>query len=65
MGRANGLKGFENIKNARLVDKQMTVENDLLTPTFKAKRDNIKSYFADSLNEMYLEIGDQEIKGLK
>ena len=35
IGNANGLKPFEQVKAIRLSTKEFTVENGLLTPTFK------------------------------
>ncbi len=31
----------------------MTVENDLLTPTFKLKRDKVKNFFLQEIKDMY------------
>lgn len=36
-GKANGLKGFENVKNIYLTPDMFTPENGLLSPTFKLK----------------------------
>ena len=36
-GKKDGLKGFENIKALYLDNEAFTVENNLLTPTFKLK----------------------------
>jgi long-chain acyl-CoA synthetase len=36
-GRANGLKGFENVKSVYLTTEQFSVDNDCMTPTFKLK----------------------------
>ena len=37
-GKANDLKGFENVRSIHLESSPFSVENDLLTPTFKLKR---------------------------
>lgn len=36
--KENGLKGFERIVDFKVLSEPWTVENDLLTPTFKLKR---------------------------
>jgi long-chain acyl-CoA synthetase len=36
-GRANGLKGFENVKAVYLTTEPFSAENDCMTPTFKMK----------------------------
>lgn len=36
-GKADGLKGFENVKNLLLISDPFTPENNLLSPTFKLK----------------------------
>ena len=41
-GKANDLKGFENVKRIRLEIEPFSVENDMLTPTFKLKRHQAK-----------------------
>ncbi|RHZ45732.1 hypothetical protein Glove_658g22 [Diversispora epigaea] len=55
-GRANGLKGFENVKNIHLTHEQFTLQNDLLTPTFKLKRHQAKIRYQKEINEVYSEI---------
>jgi len=56
LGKAGGLKGFELIKALRLESSPFTVENDLLTPTFKLKRPKAKQYYIAQIDEMYAEI---------
>ena len=50
------LKGFELIAKIRLVDVVLTVENDLVTPTFKKKRPCLKRHFSQMFDVMYSEI---------
>ena len=47
------LKGFEMIKAVYLDDQEFTIENDLLTPTFKPKRAQLQKKYQDQLNSMY------------
>jgi long-chain acyl-CoA synthetase len=48
------LASFESIKAFRLLD-EFTIENDLLTPTMKVKRNVALERFADQVEEMYTE----------
>jgi len=48
------LASFETIKKFRLVD-EFTIENDLLTPTMKVKRNVAMERYADLVEEMYEE----------
>ncbi|KAI9207096.1 uncharacterized protein BJ171DRAFT_495648 [Polychytrium aggregatum] len=52
-GRANGLKGFECIRNVYLETSPFSAEKDLLTPTFKLKRHQAKIYYEKQIHEMY------------
>lgn len=53
LGRANGFKGFEIIRKIYLSKEAFTIENDLITPTLKPKRHNVKKKFIDEINKMY------------
>eukprot|EP00386_Alphamonas_edax_P015601 GDKI01047601.1.p1 GENE.GDKI01047601.1~~GDKI01047601.1.p1 ORF type:complete len:689 (-),score=256.97 GDKI01047601.1:143-2209(-) len=53
--KVGGLKGFEKIKSIRVIAEPFTVENDLLTPTFKLKRHVAKKAFLKAIDEMYAE----------
>lgn len=55
-GKANDLKGFENVKNIYLTHEQFSLENDLLTPTFKLKRHQAKIKYQKEIETMYAEI---------
>ncbi len=55
-GRKAGLRGFECIKNLELESEMFSVENDLLSPTFKLKRNEAKKRFADKLAQLYAEM---------
>ena len=49
------LNGLEKARKIHLIDYPFTVENDLLTPTFKVKRNKAKNVFAKEIEEMYKE----------
>uniref|UniRef100_A0A0M3KH07 AMP-binding domain-containing protein n=1 Tax=Anisakis simplex TaxID=6269 RepID=A0A0M3KH07_ANISI len=53
VGRKAGLNSFEQVKDIYLSVERFTIANDLLTPTMKNKRPQIKSHFMKELNEMY------------
>ena len=50
------LKPFELAARIRLVDVTLTVENDMVTPTFKKKRPCLKRHFSQMFDVMYSEI---------
>ncbi|XP_077284465.1 long-chain-fatty-acid--CoA ligase 6 isoform X2 [Arctopsyche grandis] len=52
-GKEAGLSSFEQIKDIYLHPDPFSVQNGLLTPTFKSKRPQIKSYFKPQLEDMY------------
>eukprot|EP01125_Pyxidicula_operculata_P000454 TRINITY_DN10483_c0_g1_i1.p1 TRINITY_DN10483_c0_g1~~TRINITY_DN10483_c0_g1_i1.p1 ORF type:complete len:661 (-),score=182.25 TRINITY_DN10483_c0_g1_i1:265-2247(-) len=49
------LKGFEYIKNIHLESQPWTVENGLLTPTQKTKRNELPKKYKDVLTQLYAE----------
>ena len=53
IGKANGLLGFEIPKAIYLSDTPFTVENGLLTPTFKLKRQQARDKFGKEIERMY------------
>lgn len=53
VGKENKLKGFEFVKAITLESEPFSVENDLLTPTFKPKRPQLKAYYQTQIDEMY------------
>ncbi|KAI4342756.1 hypothetical protein MLD38_027341 [Melastoma candidum] len=65
-GKEAQLRGFEFAKAVTLVLEPFTIENGLLTPTFKIKRPQAKAYFAEAINNMYAQLSatDPSIKPL-
>lgn len=47
------LRGFEEVHKIALHDQEFTVENDLLTPSFKLKRHQAKLKFKKQIDAMY------------
>ena len=47
------LHGFERPSEFCLTEVAFTPENDILTPTFKLKRNEAKLYFIKEIKEMY------------
>mmetsp|Transcript_18687 Transcript_18687/g.52275 ORF Transcript_18687/g.52275 Transcript_18687/m.52275 type:complete len:677 (+) Transcript_18687:212-2242(+) len=53
IGKANGLHGFEMPKAIHLSDQPFSVEDGLLTPTFKLKRPQARDKFQKEIERMY------------
>ncbi len=53
LGKAAGLKGFEQARDIYLHHDLFSIENGLLTPTMKAKRNEIQKYFQSQIDVMY------------
>ncbi|XP_058208511.1 long chain acyl-CoA synthetase 6, peroxisomal isoform X1 [Rhododendron vialii] len=60
LGREAQLRGFEFAKAVTLVHEPFTMENGLLTPTFKIKRPQAKAYFAKAIADMYAELSTSD-----
>nr|GLL43724.1 long chain acyl-CoA synthetase 6, peroxisomal-like [Ipomoea trifida] len=58
IGKEAQLRGFEYAKAVTLVPEPFTLENGLLTPTLKIKRQQAKAYFAKAIEEMYGDLAD-------
>lgn len=56
VGKANGLHSFEQVKDIYLFPEMFSVENGLLTPTFKSKRTDLKKKFQSQIDEMYKDL---------
>jgi long-chain acyl-CoA synthetase len=52
-GKAAQLRGFEHVSAVTLVPEPFTVENELLTPTFKLKRPQAKIAYQALIDSMY------------
>ncbi len=57
-GKANGLKGFELPRAIFIETIPFSIENDLLTPSFKVKRHDVRKRYADSFTELYKSISE-------
>jgi len=53
MGKSNGLHGFEIPRSIVLSDELFSVENGLLTPTFKLKRQQAREKYEKEIERMY------------
>lgn len=54
------LNGYEYIKAFYLEKDPFTIENDLLTPTFKLKRHQARIYYAKQLDSLYKQIEEPQ-----
>jgi len=53
MGKTGGLKGFEQVREIYLHDELFSIENGLITPTMKSKRNELEKYFKAQLDDLY------------
>jgi len=53
IGKARGLRGFEAVKKITLDVEPFSIENGLITPTFKIKRHEMKKQYAAEIKTMY------------
>ncbi|RHY75841.1 hypothetical protein DYB38_004187 [Aphanomyces astaci] len=58
VGKKGALSGFETVRAILLHPEHFTVENDLLTPTFKLKRNDAKKLFSTQIDALYDKAGD-------
>jgi len=54
IGKEAGLKSFEQVKDIFVCSKQFTLEDGLLTPTFKTKRPALRMHFQQTIDDIYL-----------
>merc|ERR1712100_510904 len=57
-GKEAKICGFEFVKAVTLEHEPFSVDNGLLTPTFKARRPDLKKRYQNNINDMYLQIND-------
>ena len=57
--RSSDLKGFECVRAIYLEENMFSVENDLLTPTFKLKRHEAKKKYKQELEKMYASLAEK------
>jgi long-chain acyl-CoA synthetase len=57
LAKREKLSGLEKPKEIFITDEAFTVENDLMTPTFKMKRNKVREYFEAQIKTMYDKIG--------
>ncbi|MEQ2257195.1 Long-chain-fatty-acid--CoA ligase 1, partial [Ilyodon furcidens] len=56
LGKEAGLKSFEQVRDIALHPEMFSVQNGLLTPTLKAKRNELRSHFREQIDELYAKI---------
>ncbi|KAK9821083.1 hypothetical protein WJX74_009888 [Apatococcus lobatus] len=52
-GKGKGLRGFEMLRAVHLEPTEFSVENDLMTPSFKLKRPQLQKHYQKLIDEMY------------
>jgi hypothetical protein len=60
IGQADKLRGFEYVKMIHLEPVFFSVENSMLTPTFKLKRNEAAEYYRPVINDMYKRLNDSK-----
>ncbi|XP_036069976.1 long-chain-fatty-acid--CoA ligase 1 isoform X3 [Oryzias melastigma] len=56
LGKEGGLKSFEQVKAIYVHTELFSIENGLLTPTLKSKRNEMRQYFRSQIDELYQDI---------
>jgi len=56
VGKTGKLRGFEFVKKIKLLPEEFSIDNDLLTPTFKLKRPQLKKRFLPAIEQLYASI---------
>ncbi|XP_034044173.1 long-chain-fatty-acid--CoA ligase 1a [Thalassophryne amazonica] len=55
-GKEAGLKSFEQVRDIALHQEMFTIQNGLLTPTLKSKRNELRSCFREQIDALYAQI---------
>lgn len=55
-GKAGALRGFEFAKRIHLTTDAFSVDNGMMTPTFKVRRPQVAEYFKEQIRSMYEDI---------
>ncbi|KAF5204906.1 Long-chain-fatty-acid--coa ligase, partial [Thalictrum thalictroides] len=55
IGQKNGLRGFEMLKAIYLEPNPFDFERELITPTFKLKRQQLLKHYKDHIDQLYVE----------
>jgi long-chain acyl-CoA synthetase len=58
--KENNLKGFEVLKDIHLSAEPFSTENDLMTPSFKLRRPQLKAFYKEKLDGMYEKLKAEE-----
>ncbi|XP_049897983.1 long-chain-fatty-acid--CoA ligase 1-like isoform X2 [Epinephelus moara] len=53
LGKEGGLKSFEQVKAIYVHTELFSIESGLLTPTLKAKRNDLRQHFRSQIDELY------------
>uniref|UniRef100_A0A673C924 Long-chain-fatty-acid--CoA ligase n=1 Tax=Sphaeramia orbicularis TaxID=375764 RepID=A0A673C924_9TELE len=53
LGKEGGLKSFEQVKAIHIHTELFSIQNNLLTPTMKAKRNELRQHFRAQIDELY------------
>ena len=53
LGKARGLMSYEQVKNVAFIEEPFSLDNNLLTPTFKARRYAIEKKYMETFQELY------------
>lgn len=58
-GKSGGLKGLEDIKALHLEHVQFSTDNDLMTPSFKLRRQPLQKHYQKQIDAMYAAVKAQ------
>lgn len=57
------MQAFEKVKAIRLVTELFSVDNGLLTPTFKIKRPALRQKYTEEISKLYNELSQRATNG--